>query len=154
VGLAEADKNCILFSGIDNYGDGTVSCAKDFQVPNGYAFRSHVKFRSLDSLVSHVPKIGAVKIDVEGFEGAVVAGGHGVLKNVPLIIMEFQPNWIRGSGFDPKDILDFFVSEGFEIRFGPLEGEVYSVNDTLEKAVTGLYDLYLTKKNKGILQMA
>jgi FkbM family methyltransferase len=43
-----------------------------------------------------------IKIDVEGFEPAVLDGASGLLSARPTLMMEFTPRLIRGCGFVPE----------------------------------------------------
>lgn len=59
-----------------------------------------------------------VKIDVEGFELAVLRGGAKAFGSPrpPLLFLELHNEIIRGSGGDPRECLDLIAGWGFEVR--------------------------------------
>jgi FkbM family methyltransferase len=55
-----------------------------------------------------------LKIDVEGWEWAVLQGSRGVLERArPAIWLEYWPDGIRANGHEPRDVLDLFDSLGY-----------------------------------------
>lgn len=55
-----------------------------------------------------------LKIDVEGWEWAVLLGSRGVLERArPAIWLEYWPDGIRANGHEPRDVLDLFDSLGY-----------------------------------------
>lgn len=49
----------------------------------------------------------AVKIDCQGAEPAIIAGGHRTLAQADLVVMEFWPWGMRRMGLSPDTVLDF-----------------------------------------------
>lgn len=62
-------------------------------------------------------KIDVMKIDVEGFEAVVVLGNKDfILKNNPILFLEFSPHWIKKEGtFTASELFYFFIDNQFEI---------------------------------------
>ena len=88
-----------------------------------------VPVRTLDALCSDqgfVPD--AIKIDVEGFESAVLKGAEGVLRRArPLLFLEVHPVRLRELGSSVGKALGFLERRGY--RFASSEGEPLSVAD-------------------------
>ena len=60
-----------------------------------------VPMRSLDSLLSAMPEISLLKIDVQGFEKAVLAGASACLRRTNFLLVElnYMPQYVGGSWF-------------------------------------------------------
>lgn len=74
----------------------------------------------LDSffLESRAPrKIDLVKIDVEGFELEVLAGMDKLLRQKPVVLLEFIPDFFASNGQDPKTLYESLKMRFGEIRF-------------------------------------
>jgi FkbM family methyltransferase len=70
-----------------------------------------VEVRTLDSF--GFTKVDFIKIDVEGFELQVVAGGRETLmRNRPMVCVEQKGREARNFGADPKGALDFLLGLG------------------------------------------
>ena len=52
----------------------------------------------------------AAKIDTQGAEPFVIAGGREVLSCVGLLAIEFSPYHMRNLGSDPDVVLDFLAT--------------------------------------------
>jgi hypothetical protein len=64
--------------------------------------------------------VDLLKIDVEGYELAVLQGASEALKGrrIRAILCEFNDYWLRRAGTTPRDLFDFIVAKGFALR-GP-----------------------------------
>lgn len=63
-------------------------------------------------LAGRLPTV--LKVDVEGWEWAVLQGAKQVLEQArPAIWLEYWPAGIRANGHDPKDVLDLFDGLGY-----------------------------------------
>jgi len=60
-------------------------------------------------------RIAFVKVDVQGFEGEVLRGMHGLLADNPeaRLVLEYAPWQMRQAGFDPAGLLADLESQGF-----------------------------------------
>ncbi len=58
-------------------------------------------------------KIKFLKIDIEGYELNAFKGARKVLENVPMIMAEFSPGYMRKGGLEPEELLDFLADFGF-----------------------------------------
>ena len=66
-----------------------------------------VKMAPLDDLVPPYDGPLAVKIDTQGAEPYVVAGGSETLDRADLVILEWGPYWLRRVGGDPSIVTDY-----------------------------------------------
>jgi hypothetical protein len=65
----------------------------------------------LDDMVGHVAGPLAVKIDTQGAEPFVIAGGAKTLASVELLILEFCPYMIERMGGDSERVLSFLETK-------------------------------------------
>jgi hypothetical protein len=77
-----------------------------------------IAMESLDHFLQHLNnrhKISFIKIDVQGYEGNVCKGMNETLKDNPdaVIGLEYSPKGVETLGFDPQDILNFFVERQY-----------------------------------------
>ena len=70
---------------------------------------------------------------MEGHEAVVILGNKSVfLKNRPIFFMEFCPNCIKSEGtYDPKELVDFFIENNYEIYSHNLNKFYYEDNSEL-----------------------
>ncbi len=107
---------------------GFISLEADSQKADNNAFQSDegdikVQIRTLDELMSERgwPTIGAIKMDIEGWEPDAIQGAKATLiKNRPILLCEFNRERMRIYCFDMGPVLDFLVAElkyrTFELR--------------------------------------
>ena len=71
---------------------------------------------TLDELFEGI-KIDFLKIDVQGWESATLAGGRSVLQNNQhiVLVLEFWPFGLRRAGTDPRELLSYLTELGFNI---------------------------------------
>jgi FkbM family methyltransferase len=84
----------------------------------------------LDDLLSDLPSIDVLKIDVEGAEVHVVTGLARILASNPAItvMFEWSPGQITDVGDDPATLLDLLLGHGF--RFRLLEDGLAAIDRT------------------------
>ena len=58
--------------------------------------------------------VNVLKIDVEGYEPAVIAGATKTLERTPAIILEYSPDLSRAGGLSGQDMIDRLFSAGFD----------------------------------------
>ena len=77
-----------------------------------------VRSVALDSLAILRPPLDVVKIDVQGSEEAVVRGMEGLLGGSPRVVLsvEFWPYGMKLFGSDPRNVLGYYRSLGFQVR--------------------------------------
>ncbi len=64
-----------------------------------------------------IEKLSFIKIDVQGYELAVCEGMSKTLERFPrlMVCLEFAPEGMRRLGFEPNDVLQFFLSRGYKM---------------------------------------
>lgn len=117
-GLGAKDDHCIIISGDDNLGDGVSQCGDDAKKPiqAGYHQRATMDIRRLDDVLTeeHVASVDFVKMDVEGFECQVMAGGQSLLtKYRPKLIQ--SEVWPAMQGCQPQDYLAAFAKASYSV---------------------------------------
>lgn len=122
-------KNCTLFAGMDNLGDGTVSCNQHFLAPDNYTIQgTGLHMTTVDTALADVPNpIVMVKMDVEGHEGHVFRGASASIieARVPYIMFEFEYAWIEQSGGHPLALLTRLVDSGYKLSFESFQGMTF-----------------------------
>ena len=92
-----------LFTSRDNRGDNRL------YDHNRSDNRIQVRVVRLDELLPQmgVAELNFIKIDVQGFEGEVLAGLEETIRRSPKlqILMEFWPEGLRSAGTDPAELL-------------------------------------------------
>jgi FkbM family methyltransferase len=120
-GLGSKDDHCIIVSGDDNVGDGVSKCGEDAQKfkqqgQAGYHERASMDIRRLDDILAQqqVKQLDFVKMDVEGFECQVMAGGQSLLtKYRPKIIQ--SEVWPTMQGCLPQAYLASFAKANYTV---------------------------------------
>jgi hypothetical protein len=87
----------------------------------GCTIRGKTEMVSLDAFLDDPiarGKIGAVKMDVEGYEHGVLRGGMDVLlrSGVPFILTEFTPSLLQGKGGNPGEFVKAFLDAGYALK--------------------------------------
>lgn len=88
-----------------------------FRIAPGRSLRELTKTRAvtIDHLAEEFGPPTHIKIDVEGYEGAVIRGAKGTLKGqAPLLFLELHNEMIRSDGGDPARVLDDLAEMRYE----------------------------------------
>ncbi len=118
----------LLYKNSDNLGDHRLGHGGDGRVA------VEVPVVSLDSLAEKLGRVDFIKMDIQGSEAAVVAGGTAIfMSERPLrLVCEFWPDGMRALGDDPHAHLERLHGAGFamsvlargkRLRLLPLETE-------------------------------
>lgn len=105
-----------LFLDRDNHGAHTLAQANIETAPNGLA---EVETVSLDAFFGSLrgPRVGLVKMDVQGAEGWAIDGARELIEqHRPTILMEFWPGGLRRMGTDPGALLATLLGYGYSVR--------------------------------------
>ena len=62
-----------------------------------------------------IPKIDVIKIDIQGAESLAFAGMQETLATRPVLLMEYEPRFIRESGNDPLAMLEMLLAFGYTL---------------------------------------
>jgi FkbM family methyltransferase len=100
-----------------------------------------IQMVTLDSSLPHGAKIGLIKLDIEGYEPAVLRGMLGVLGRSQdcIIITEFWPWGLRSAGFDPAGYLRSLTNLGY--HFFDINEQKGRVSPTSTNELLGTYGL-------------
>ena len=125
--LGAKRQQCIAYSDDGNIGDGHVSCSDGFVPPKGYSVRAEINVKLLDDYLDYLRSrtLGAMKIDVEGYEANVVEGGLLALCSLktPYIQLELHIEMIREKGGSAEAMLNRFKECGYSIQEGGFDGK-------------------------------
>merc|ERR1719263_1690757 len=107
-----------MISDDGNLGDGHSKCGDDARQPPppGYHQRAEMTVRRLDDFLTaeHVDKIDFVKMDVEGFECQVMAGGQSLLTKFRPRLIQSEV-WHDMQGCLPQEYLSGFAKASYSI---------------------------------------
>jgi Methyltransferase FkbM domain len=88
-----------------------------FRIASGRSSRELTKTRAvtIDHLVGEFGPPTHIKIDVEGYEGAVIRGAKKALAGLaPVLFLELHNEMIRSEGGDPVRVLDDLAEMRYE----------------------------------------
>lgn len=155
--LGKEEAECVLFSGLENVGDGSMSCQKGFQVPEGYKFRERISLKTLDSILPLFGdirgRVAVVKLDCEGAEPWIVEGGRAFLESIrPYgVVTEVSSMSESVTNTTTYEFMKY-MSQWYDIRSG-FFGEVIPLSDLEPGSVTAptgeISNIFLTR-NKGL----
>lgn len=73
------------------------------------------RMTTLDVLAVELPRLDFIKCDVEGAERLVIAGATRTLERLsPLLFLEVNPEWTRGFGYTPDDLVATLRASGYD----------------------------------------
>ena len=126
-----AHSNCTIYTNTNNVGDGTVTCEQDFSPDESVEVHAvGLDMTTLDSILDKVKSpIMVLKMDVEGHESLVLKGGISSIfeAEVPYLMFEFAPFWLKEKGEDPDGFLSMLVDKGYVIHTHSFEGPEFDV---------------------------
>ena len=118
--LSDRRERLPIYSQIDNVGNGELGSAPESEAPR--VLRHEVTTERMDAYFTSPLRPGdemlfIVKIDVEAFEPAVIAGAERLLAEGRMrhLFIECSPRWSRSSGRDPQAMVERLVAAGFTI---------------------------------------
>lgn len=78
-------------------------------------------------------RIDVMKVDIQGAEGLLVAGGRETLRaNRPIMFMELWPHGLRSMGTDPLNLLDELSGLGYRVERIHEDGQTVAPADAEE----------------------
>ena len=144
-GLGSEEKNCSYFIEKHNAGNGMVICDNSKEKLNNeylkkiYKKENEIEITTLNSFMPYLSNknIALMKIDVEGHEFQILQGGKELITkyHIPYVVLELTPELLKEVGSDPKDLVQFFVDNGYNISLdGFLSKNYITVDKLLYKA--------------------
>tara|TARA_B100001971_G_scaffold214029_1_gene249370 strand:- start:912 stop:1661 length:750 start_codon:yes stop_codon:yes gene_type:complete len=107
---------------------------------------------TIDDLIKDETRLDLIKMDIQGAEHLAILGIKQTVKkyrNIK-IISEFSPKLISDAGGNPYDFLDYFIKEGFHIKYFDEKNKmiIKTTKKDLIKLCTGAkyVSLYLERK--------
>lgn len=114
----------------------------------GYGSR-RVPIADLDSALQRLGladrPVNVLKIDVEGYEPAVIAGATKTLERTAAVILEYSPDLSSGGGLSGQDMIDRLLDAGFEPFGLDKEGRAVPISVQKLHAFNGQMDLVMVK---------
>jgi FkbM family methyltransferase len=115
----------------------------------GYDSRT-VPLTSLDDALDRLGlaerPIAAIKIDVEGYEPAVITGARRALTRTGAVILEYSPDLGRSGGLSTADMVDAFVAGGFATFALDEQSRLKPIAVDTLRSFAGQMDLVLMRK--------
>ena len=106
-----------------------------------------VQAKTLDSLVAAPMAPLVVKVDVQGAEPYVIAGGRRTLAAANLLILEWAPYWLHRVGGDPEVVTDFLLETFRTLRLADMEEAPLQDETPSDKVAAQLLELYARYKH-------
>ena len=92
--------------------------------------------------------IAVIKIDVEGYEPAVIAGARQTLDHTDVVVLEYSPDWSRVGGLSAREMLVSLRLRGFTpFAMRNSGGIVRTTFDALEQ-FTGSLDVIFVRTER------
>lgn len=114
IALSSVSGKTNLFLDKDNLGNMSFS-SKNIPKPS-LGGKVEVEVQTLDNYANKIEKrVSFIKIDVQGAEELVFWGGKNLLlRDKPVILMEFWPYGLKNNGTDPMSMLIFLHNLGYK----------------------------------------
>jgi FkbM family methyltransferase len=90
-----------------------------------------------------------LKIDVEGYEPAVIAGATKTLERTGAVIMEYSPDLSSAGGLSAQGMIDRLLTAGFEPFELDKEGRAVPISAGKLRTFNGQMDLVMVRSGTG-----
>ena len=106
-----------------------------------------VKLTKLSNFLPYLSNknIAVIKLDIEGGEGKVIEDAIELISkfHVPFVYSEYNPNFLKKHGTDPKKYIELFIKNGYKISYkGFLKGPYISLKEINNYHYNDLYCTY------------
>ena len=105
-----------------------------------------VKITKLSKFLPYLSSknIALIKLDIEGGEGKVIEDAIELINkyHVPFIFTEFDPDYLKKQGTDPKKYLELFINNGYKISFDGFLNKNYVNPKDINSGHNNLYFIY------------
>ena len=148
-GIGLKEEKCLLRHPPWNEGNGIILCGDNNKISGNskeYLTES-VEFTKLSNYIPYLSKknLALIKLDVEGSEGKVINSGIELITkyHVPFLFAEFNIDYLKMQGTDPKTLLEIFINNDYLIStYDFLSKRYSSVDDLLKISRANLYIVY------------
>ena len=93
----------------------------DHRIYNTINKRKYIPIQTItiDNLTKNEKQVDLIKMDIQGAEYLSISGMSRTIKKFPnvKIVSEFSPKLLTESGGKPDQFLDYFLSEGFSLKY-------------------------------------
>jgi FkbM family methyltransferase len=108
--LSNASGTQQMYKDKDNWGMVSFSEKNVSLEANSYVTET----TTLDNFIQQVSHVDIIKLDIEGAEGHVIAGGKKLLSlHSPVVLMEFIPTNLKNVGTSPPELLEKITQLGY-----------------------------------------
>lgn len=110
-----------------------------------FLFAETVTTSTLDLMLGDLDSLDLVKVDTDGYDFAVLAGGTGLLRrHRPAVYLEFEQTLLRQVGHEPRALLDHLLGLGYVdyfafSNFGTPLGRATTADEILQLAEPEIY---------------
>lgn len=149
-GLSNVEKTCSYYYQINGIGNGMVLCDENEERTSAGQLNLQKEFEvKITKLSNFLPyllnkNIALIKLDIEGGEGKVMEDAIELINkyHVPFIFTEFDPDYLKKQGTDPKKYLELFINNGYKISFDGFLNENYVNPKDINSGHKNLYFIY------------
>ena len=147
-GIGLEEEKCLLHHPKANRGNGVILCGDKTNIPiNSEGLTEKVIFTRLSNYISFLSKknLALIKMDIEGSEGKAIESGIELITkyHIPFIVTEFNIDYLKMQGTDPKIFLERFEKNGYKFSIVDfLSNKFISIDSLLKLPITNLYIIY------------
>jgi len=147
-GIGLKEEKCLLHHPSHNIGNAVILCGENAKISrNTKNLTEEVEFTKLSNYYDFLSEknIALIKLDVEGSEGKVINSGIEFISkyHVPFLIVEFNNDYLKLQGTDPKKILEIFEQNGYLFSKDDFFSKTYlSIDQILKLKSPNLYIIY------------
>ena len=148
-GIGFKEEKCLLQHEPNNVGNGIILCGDNYQmsINSKEHLTENIEFTKLSNYIPYLSKknLALIKLDVEGSEGKVINSGIELITkyHVPFLFVEFNIDYLKMQGTDPKTLLEIFINNDYLIStYNFLSKRYSSIDDLLIVSRADLYIVY------------
>ena len=153
-GLNNEEKICDYYkSGNTN---GMTLCKNNSEnnkniIANRFIWMNKVILTKLNNFIPYLSdkNVALIKLDIEGSEGIVIEDGIDLITkyHVPFIFIEFTPELLTEHNTNPRNLIQLFLNNGYNISVKSFLSNEYISLDYLLPKIKSRINLYLIYKN-------
>ena len=147
-GIGLEEEQCLLSHPPWNEGNAVILCGDNNKISKtGESLTETVEFTKLSNYIPYLSQknLAFIKLDVEGSEGKVINSGIELITkyHIPFLFVEFNNDYLKMQGTDPKALLEIFINNGYSISTEDFFSKSYSsIESLLKTSSVNLYIVY------------